>query len=283
MSTAKRKQRDLNRHRGIPNRYPGDDVRAHITFLNRTMSIADIAVASGCSRSHIYRIIQGASVNKDTHARLLAVKPAPRGGHFIDVTGTRRRIRALQALGHTQDTIAAEVRTTQWQIHSISTRQKVVRYAFAQRVAEAYRVLAEEKGACAPARRRAAEAGWAPPAAWDDDTIDDPAASPEWTGCCGTDRGWWTHTLQRIPGCERCNAAHEEWKAEHRVLERSAYQAALMKSRASASTRGRDIAEDARELMRHGHTHETAAARLGVTQQHLYQELARHPAPAQAA
>lgn len=45
-------------------------------------------------------------------------------------------------------------------------------------------------------------------------------------------------------------------------------------------TRGELLAADARELFRYGVDAEQAAHRLGVTKQHLYQELLRHPAPA---
>ncbi|MGW2721362.1 hypothetical protein [Streptomyces sp. NPDC001492] len=44
--------------------------------------------------------------------------------------------------------------------------------------------------------------------------------------------------------------------------------------------RGELLASDARELFAYGVTVEQAAARLGVTKQHLQQELVRHPAPA---
>ena len=37
-------------------------------------------------------------------------------------------------------------------------------------------------------RRRAVTAGWAPPLAWDDDTIDDPAASPAGVRSAADDR-----------------------------------------------------------------------------------------------
>jgi DNA-binding CsgD family transcriptional regulator len=45
-------------------------------------------------------------------------------------------------------------------------------------------------------------------------------------------------------------------------------------------TRGELLAADARELFEHRVTVEVAAARLGVTRNHLQQELLRHPAPA---
>jgi hypothetical protein len=77
---------------------------------------------------------------------------------------------------------------------------------------------------------RYAEAhGWPPPLAWDDDIIDDPAASP-------------------APG----------WQRHDGRLRRSA-----------------DIAEDAAELQRQGHTREQIAARLGVTRAALEKAVIR--------
>jgi hypothetical protein len=57
------------------------------------------------------------------------------------------------------------------------------------------------------ARASAYASGWAPAAAWDDDTIDDPAAHPEWTGHCGTVRGASLHEKHAIPLCPPCKAA----------------------------------------------------------------------------
>lgn len=57
------------------------------------------------------------------------------------------------------------------------------------------------------ARDRATAAGWAPPAAWDDDTIDDPEAIPQWTGHCGTSRGADIHARHGTPLCPPCQAA----------------------------------------------------------------------------
>ncbi|MDQ0792044.1 hypothetical protein [Streptomyces sp. B1I3] len=220
--------------------------------------------------------------------QILAIKPgnAPAGNRSVPAIGATRRIRALIALGHQLRIIStAAGMENSSASYLLNGHPQTIHYELHQRVDKAYRALSTTPANFARSLRRAEREGWGPPAAWDDGSIDDPAAGPEWTGCCGTDRGWWMHSLQHIPGCERCNVAHEQWKAEHRGLERSAFQAALMKSRASASSRGSDIAEDGRELMRLGHTYETAAARLGVTRNHLQQELLRHPekAPEQVA
>ena len=63
------------------------------------------------------------------------------------------------------------------------------------------------------ARRHAATHGWAPPAAWDDDRLDDPAAHPDWTGSCGTPSGAAAHRRDGLlPVCRPCldaAAAHQ--------------------------------------------------------------------------
>jgi hypothetical protein len=121
--------------------------------------------------------------------------------------------------------------------------------------------------------------GWAPPGAWDDDIIDDPAAAPDWTGHCGTDRGWWMHSINDIPVCARCDAAHAQWKAERAHLATNERIRQLALAKGAASNRGATLAADARELLRiTGHSVEQIAERLGVTKAHLYQELLRHPA-----
>lgn len=43
------------------------------------------------------------------------------------------------------------------------------------------------------AKNKAKHNGWAPLACWDDDTIRDPDAIPNWTGKCGTWKGYWLH------------------------------------------------------------------------------------------
>lgn len=65
------------------------------------------------------------------------------------------------------------------------------------------------------ARRWAAEHGWAPHWAWDDDTIEDPAAHPEWTGACGTRAGFRIHIRELMRGndlplCLACRVVFED-------------------------------------------------------------------------
>lgn len=55
--------------------------------------------------------------------------------------------------------------------------------------------------------------GLVPSHCWDFETIDDPAAFPEWTGECGTPNGALIHERESIPLCDRCRlaAGSSEW------------------------------------------------------------------------
>jgi hypothetical protein len=76
------------------------------------------------------------------------------------------------------------------------------------------------------ARDRATAAGWAPAAAWDDDTIDDPAAIPQWTGHCGTAKGVDLHARHDIPLCPPCQGAWYRRQLRNQARERRALSAA---------------------------------------------------------
>jgi plasmid maintenance system antidote protein VapI len=275
----------LDRERGGTRRTPSGPAAQRVHDLCATgWTVSQIAVAAGCAertvgnlRERRYKTIQ-----KDLADRILKAQPTLAtvpGTTKISAVGTVRRVQALMAIGHSLLGIADAMGMARTALsNTICGRHPTVEVDTARSAQRVYLDWAGRPGTSRRSINRATARGWAPPAAWDDETIDDPTAAPEWTGCCGTDRGWWMHSLQHIPGCERCDAAHEQWKADHRGLERREFQAALMKSRASASSRGSDIAEDGRELMRLGHSYDTAAERLGVTRNHLQQELIRHPA-----
>lgn len=246
-----------------------------------------LAAVSGSSTSTIHKLLTEKipQCRRTTANKLLAIQPGDcipdqRG---IDATGTIRRVRALVALAHKCHDIDRACRID----HSVLTdllagRLDTVTVGLARRVDEGFRQLATSTGNSVRSLNRAVREGWAPPAAWDADTIDDPTAVPDWTGFCGTDRGWWLHRLEGIPGCQPCEQAHAAWKAEHAHLSGNERHSAIGQARAAARTREADLAEDARELMRvSGLDHEQAAARLGVTKNHLQQVLLRHPEQAE--
>ncbi|MFF9240059.1 hypothetical protein ACF1AL_14665 [Streptomyces sp. NPDC014801] len=271
-------------------------VREHVLAIKATgMGLASIAKHTGVNRGSLDHLLYGshpvppaARIRTENAQALLAYWPTLddyEDHNTIDGTGTRRRMQALGAAGWTAQAIHQQIDGAHKQtLERLSSCTKVT-----ARLARVVRDFYNEYSAKNPedygverwiadrARAHAAKRDWAPAIAWNDDTIDDPDAAPDWTGHCGTDRGWWLHRLEKIPTCALCETAHAEWKAARAHLDRSQLWAELGRARAEARTREADLAHDARELLRYGADYEQAAERLGVTRQHLQQVLIRHP------
>lgn len=179
--SRKRKQRNLNIQRGIPNRVSAAEAAQHIASLRTTMSWADLATAAAMSACHLRRIANGLEprINRGTHNKILAISAKPGGWIFVNALGSRRRIHALQANGHSQDAIAENASTTQHRIYVVSNGHvTTVRMHFAERIAQAYQALAPLTGSSARGRNLAARNGWLGPAWWDDDELDNPDYEP---------------------------------------------------------------------------------------------------------
>lgn len=117
------------------------------------------------------------------HAYWLERKKYMRRDSWIDPTGTRRRIQALAAIGHTSEEISKESGIANSQVmkiargYSRADGPKILQ-STADRIRAAYQRLSMSLGSSPIARARAIAKGWAPPLAWDDDAIDDPNAEP---------------------------------------------------------------------------------------------------------
>ncbi|MBA2951635.1 hypothetical protein [Streptomyces himalayensis] len=259
-------------------------VAAHLRMLmDNGDALTIIAEQIGRPRSTLENIISGRSkrVRRQTADQIMAMKPgnAIAANRSVPAVGSIRRIRALTALGHSLKAVAAagdiEDSTASYLLNGHS---ETIRYELAQRVKVAYRKLGESRGTSVRNLKRAAREMWAPPGAWDDEAIDDPNAAPDWTGCCGTDRGYWVHKRQSLPMCLACEHAHAGWLAAHAHLDGKTRNQLKFAARNAAATREADLAADARELMWvSGLSVEQAAERLSVTKVHLQQALKRHP------
>jgi hypothetical protein len=243
------------------------------------MSQALIARRANVAPATISYLLRGLtkSCQREKALRILAVQPRD----FDELaerpaTGTQRRIRALYVLGHSPSTIAAAAGLdTSAVSHIANSRYETTDGRTASAIRHVFQQLALTPGTSTKSRRIATAEGWPPAGAWDD--IDDPASRPDWTGYCGTDRGFWTHRNQRLPMCQPCQDAHDQWVAERANLTVTEKRRQAAYARAEVRNRGAEIAHDGRELMRQGHTCEQAADRIGVTRQHLQQEMYRHP------
>jgi len=275
--------------------------REHVLAIKATgMGLAGIAKHTGVKRGSLEHLLYGkdnyppaANIRTESAQAILAYWPTLddyEDHNSIDGTGTRRRMQALGAAGWPSRAVHRHVGIAHAQtIERLFSCDKVT-----ARLARTIRGFYNEYASKKPedhgveewianrTRAHATKRNWAPAIAWDDDTIEDPAAHPDWTGCCGTDSGWWMHTNNGIPACPRCEAAHQAWLAERKQLPAPERFRQLAYAKGAASNRGAVLAADARELMRiSGLDTEQVAQRLGVTRNHIQQELLRHPEPVQ--
>ncbi|GGS96885.1 hypothetical protein [Streptomyces violaceus] len=242
-----RAQYDDNRNRAIAYGtwqpwVDADPVRVHTRHLQSCgMGLRAIAAAAGVDRKRLQSIVSGRpergtgpqeKVRPALAAAVLSVEPtlenlAP--STLIGPLGTRRRLHALVAVGWPQQYLAAALGVTPNNFGVMLQREHVlVRRALAVRdlYDRVWRADPAEHGATTAgisrARRYAAERRWAPVGAWDDDTIDDPAAFPDWTGQCGTLEGYRAHRTLGISSCQPCRDAKAAYVRERREALRAA-------------------------------------------------------------
>jgi len=213
-----------------------EPVRVHVEFLQTClMGLRSIAAAANVDRQRLVAIVNGrpgrgtgpqAKVRPALAAAVLAVEPTLDNlgpNTVIGATGTTRRLRALVAGGWPHQHLAEELGWTPGNFSSLIAATSVT-VRTARLVVATYdrlwNVDPATHGATArfiaEAKARAIEARWAPVGAWDDDTIDDPAAFPDWTGHCGTPRGDSAHRANDAPVCQPCLDARAAYRHELR-------------------------------------------------------------------
>ena len=211
-------------------------VYAHLRYLQSCgMGLRAVAAAAGVDRRRLQAVLTGRAdrgtgpqekVRPALAAAVLAVEPTLdtlAANALVGATGTTRRLQALVAVGWPQMHVAAEMGWTPTNL-TVLMNKPVVMVKTTRLVRDVYARLwngdplahGASVGGVGRAKRRAAEAGWAPPAAWDEDTIDDPAGFPDWTGMCGTAEGARHHYVHGIPLCDPCRTARSRQRAERR-------------------------------------------------------------------
>jgi plasmid maintenance system antidote protein VapI len=175
-------------------------VREHIRALQScSLGLRTIAAAAGVDRKRLQAILKGrtergtapqAKVRPEIAAAVMAVEPnldVLPCKTVIDGTGTRRRIQALVTIGWSQAKLAERIGRTPGSFGNL-IGDRPVTAASARLIRDLYDQLwnqappedhHRDKIAASRARHYAALRGWPPPMAWDDDEIDDPAATPD--------------------------------------------------------------------------------------------------------
>ena len=149
------------------------------------MSVDAIAAAAGLARSTVAPLAWHGT-HSATRTRIspfiasaiasVTMAKVP-GWALIPNVGTRRRIEALQVMGWDLRRIGEHLGITFQGVKRLKDQQRVSRDR-ADAIAKVYDRLCMVPGPSRRTRQIALANGWAPPLAWDDDTIDDPNARP---------------------------------------------------------------------------------------------------------
>jgi transcriptional regulator with XRE-family HTH domain len=161
--------------------------RDHIAALRAAgVGRREIARRARLARSVVNRLAgvdrskPAARVRPETLAAILAVTVddlAP--ATVVDALGTRRRLQALISIGWTQTDLAHRTGLLLSTVNAlVNERWANVQHGTHLRVCRVFDELSGTPGRSDRARAMAARRRWAPPLAWDDDTIDDPTATP---------------------------------------------------------------------------------------------------------
>jgi len=160
-----------------------DKALAHLDMLRAAgMGLRQIQLRTGIARSTLQQLAGRKRISRATEASILAVRPVPAAGARVDGTGTMRRLRALMAIGYSGKQLGDRLDITTANLWPLVRGRESVHAATARKVADLYDELWDQPGNRRKSINLASRRGWALPLAWDDDEIDDPAA----TACLDT-------------------------------------------------------------------------------------------------
>lgn len=198
------------------------------------MTAQEISAASGVPLAAVRNLVRYGE-QEGQHQVTLATEEAILGvavpvghrkelafGSQIDSTGSHRRMEALMAGGFHSVYLSQELGGLKGRgdlarnmVSGTSGSGRRVYSGHAERIRQLFERLADT----APAEvgilhyesvrieKFARQRGFAPRHCWDDDTIDDPGAIPEWTGHCGSTAGYDIHIRERheflVPAAEK--------------------------------------------------------------------------------
>lgn len=201
-------------------------VRDHVLALRRRgVSYRAIGCAAGVSAMTVHHLVNGCPgrqapvpdrIRSGPALRLLAVGADAACTGRADACGSRRRLRALVALGHPPAALAGRAGISASRMRRLLDGQtRTVDAELAARVRALYEHLwnqlpaeggGRQRAAVQAARRRAAAGNWPPPMGLDDDRLDDPdyRTRTAWRKAAGypqgTDLGMTRVHCDREPG-----------------------------------------------------------------------------------
>lgn len=279
---AERRRRKL-RETGRPRMVPVGPAQRRVRLLHDRggMTFKEIAEKARLSMNTVSELHRGfrtdgprrakggeiLKINRTTEEAILSVPPpviCPTSTALVDPTGTIRRMQALavggfgarfialNGLGHAEANmvwrlmVGKEHASHKLLKVEIATREKV-RDFYDKMAGADPRDFGLSNNVIAKTKAWAERNGWAPYTAWDDDTIEDPDAFPEWTGACGTPAGYRVHVRELMQGndlpiCLPCRTAAESRKLgpDRWIFKNQAF-AELLAGYESTKAFGRDL------------------------------------------
>lgn len=166
---------------------PAGPVIARVRDLARVVAPSMIAEAAGVAKHTVCDLIHPSKcrpsiqhVHVNTWQRIFAVtlKDCLRQQGYVCAVGATRRMQALALNGWPSIAFARSGKVPSAVRVMAGTQKWVGSYPTYWAIVALYDELWDVTGPSARTRIRAERSGWAPAAAWDDDTIDDPATKP---------------------------------------------------------------------------------------------------------
>lgn len=269
------KMRTVRKARGVTDRYDAAPIRARLQpFLDAGISCDQIARATGgeVQHSQVRRLMFGNAQGNEVKflygraARALtrvtfAEARATEG--FVSTVGLRRRLEALQYMGHSLRSLADEMGITQEAVWHWLQKDTVL-VSTTQKVDELYRRLSLVPGDNQRARWTAYRRDYVPAMAWDEEDIDNPDSEPD------------RSAIRCVVGrCHRSVYKHSLCNSHFRMIDRDIFKdgrrfrAAVQRLEKVPIHAGASLRTTLAELKEMGLSAQQAARRTGFAVSHV--------------
>ena len=182
-NVAYRRDRDAGRRRYVDAAPTRERLQS---LVDASVPVRTVARVAGLSATTISTILDGtqarvqrATAQRVHHLSVAGVYASVSTGHVPRV-GATRRVQALLALGWPHHHLGAAGISNSAQI--VGAPGDLITVRRWRQVRDVYDALSMTPGPSPETRGWAAKLGYAPPLAWDEDTIDDPDAAPDRAG-----------------------------------------------------------------------------------------------------
>lgn len=257
--------------RGLKRRVDADRVRRHLDTLLDFGTITTIGQASNTARSVIKNILFGrngkppaATCEILTATRLLAVTVDQLKDRDpkVPAIGVHRRIEALHYLGHTKITIAKAVGVSDKALYLYMENDNVFQRSV-DAVHAGYLKLRDTKGTSEFMRWRAYREDYLPWMCWEDETIDSLFAEPGEAACIGHECTRPTYKMSL------CQNHYFVVRKDGGMQDALHFRQAVGRLSKRHIQDGARVRQEVRDLSYLGHTANTIAHRLNVSEDYV--------------